>query len=172
MQTPKKLDSEKMEKPDIKEILLTHNNETRKEAQIKKILGMDKKKISNESLYNKILFNICDNNSPYTNFNKYGSKGFKLTPISTIFSDNIIIAGLVPIQEIPKKQEDENDTENEEVKNTNRFIKYYRNIIYNFLLANNVKEVKPRDIKLQGIRNADGEIEHINTPDTKTLRDF
>ena len=162
-----------IEKFDIKQLLLTHNNETKKEAQIKKILGMDKKKFNKESLYNKILFNICNNNTAYTNFNKYGIKGFKLTPISTIFSDNIIIAGLVPIQELPKKQEDENDNENEEeVDNNNRFIKYYRNIIYNFLLSNNVKEVKPRDIKLQGIRHADGDTGHIKTPDTTTIREF
>ena len=35
------------------------------------------------------------------------------------------MAGLIPIQEIPKDGEDVN----------NRFIKYYRNIIYNFFIT-------------------------------------
>ena len=109
-----------------------------------------------------MLFNICNNNTAYINYNKYGTKGFKLSPISTIFSDNIIMAGLIPIQEIPKDGEDVN----------NRFIKYYRNIIYNFLLQNNVKDVKPKDIKLQGIRKADGETGHIHKPNITTVRDF
>ena len=159
MQTPKLQQSEKM---DIREIQLTHNNKTKKEAKIEKILGANRKKYSVESLYSKMLFNICNNNTAYINYNKYGTKGFKLSPISTIFSDNIIMAGLIPIQEIPKDGEDVN----------NRFIKYYRNIIYNFLLQNNVKDVKPKDIKLQGIRKADGETGHIHKPNITTVRDF
>ena len=42
MQTPKLQQSEKM---DIREIQLTHNNKTKKEAKIEKILGANRKKI-------------------------------------------------------------------------------------------------------------------------------
>ena len=159
MQTPKNQQNEKM---DVRDIQLMHNNKTKKEAKIEKIIGANRKKYSVESLYSKMLFNICNNNTAYINYNKYGTKGFKLSHISTIFSDNIILAGLIPIQEIPKDGEDVN----------NRFIKYYRNIIYNFLLQNNIRDVKPKDIKLQGIRKADGETGHIKKPSLKTVTEF
>ena len=162
MQTPENLPIEKMAQ-DIREIELTHNNENKTEAQIKNILGADRKKYSKERLYNKNLQNICTNNTAYANYNKYGTKGFKLSPISTIYSDNIIVAGLIPIQEQPKEGEEESN---------NRFIKCYRNIIYNFLLANSIKDVKPKDIKLKGIRKSDGETGYIRPPSLKKVREF
>lgn len=155
---------------DIRDIPLQHNNDNKIEIPLKNLLGRDVKKYNPENLYTKILLNICNNDTSEINYNKYGVKGYKMEPISEIFSDNIIIAGLVPIEELPEQIEDDTITTSKD--DNNRFIKFYRNVIYNFLLKNNITNVLPKDIKLKGIRSADGKIGHIPKPNKSLIEEF
>ena len=156
-----------LENMDVRTLEFTHNKANLAETTLKQLMGVDKKAntaqdeledekkrdYKKESVYAKLLYNLCSNDTSNINFNKYGNKGHKLFPISDLYSDNIILGCVIPVQELPTSKKGKEDG--------NRFIKLYRTIIYNFLQANGIKNVKPKDIKLMGIRSADGGTGHI-----------
>ena len=125
-------------------------------------MGAERKQYNNETIYSKLLYNLCTNDTSNIYYNKYGKKGHTLKDISETYSDNIILAGIVPIQEITKQEKEE----------SNRVIKYYRNVIYTFLLKNNIRDVKPKYIKLTGIRKADGDTGHIRSFGKEEIKIF
>jgi len=144
-----------IEPKDIKTLTFKHNSENEQEFLLKNLLGADKENNKKETIYNKLINNICINDTANINFNKYSETKFKLLPISDIYSDNILLGCVIPIQETQIKQEEESK------ENNNRFIKYYRNIIINFLFSKGIKGILPKNIKLAGIRKADGKTGHI-----------
>ena len=159
METPQKAKKEM----DIKTMEFVHNKDTQYETSLINLMGAERKQYNNETIYSKLLYNLCTNDTSNIDYNKYGKKGHTLKEISETYSDNIILAGIVPIQEITKQERDNNN---------NRFIKYYRNVIYTFLLKNNIKDVKPKDIKLTGIRKADGDTGHIRSFGKEEIKIF
>ena len=119
METPQKAEKEM----DIKTMEFLHNKVTQYETSLINLMGAERKQYNNETIYSKSLYNLCTNDTPNIDYNKYGKKGHILKEISETYSDNIILAGIVPIQEITKQEKEESN---------NRFIKYSRNVIYAF----------------------------------------
>ena len=92
----------KITNPDLQTLSHFSNIE---DIQLRTILNnVPKSNIVNpDNIYKSLLLNTSLYDSSKINVNKYGKLGYKLTPISEPFCDNILIAALVPAELIINK---------------------------------------------------------------------
>ena len=78
----------------IKDLRPTHHN-TPEKLYFKDFATKDAD-LKKETLYRSILLNASLSDCGTVNYNKYGTQGFKLQPISPIFADNILLGCCIP----------------------------------------------------------------------------
>ena len=88
-------------------IKMEHNLKNVQEIELKQLIG-DRKKIKNEYIYYNLFQHMGEKDSvtdtSKLDYNKYGKRGFRLTKVTDIFSDNILLACLVPEPLIKKSK--------------------------------------------------------------------
>ncbi len=139
---------------------LQHNNVNCVEEPLLKFVD-NRKNLKEDSIYVNILKQIIITDTSILNWNKYGQQGFKLNQIGDIFSDNILLAGLTPVQLITRDK----DTN---MKNSGVAIEIHRKTINNFFTLYNIP-VRADKIQLAGVRLADGENGHVCVKNEETI---
>jgi len=85
-----------LEKQITVEELFEHNENNAIKFPIAQLVS-NRIKITDKNIYTKILMQLVKSDTAKINYNKQGTRGFKLQQISNIFSGNILLAALVPI---------------------------------------------------------------------------
>ena len=84
---------------------LTFTHQENKQTWKLNIAG-SMRNVKTESIYKYIFLNASECDSSTANVNKYGQKGFKISPVSPIFCDSIILAIAVPAEKTKRQTED------------------------------------------------------------------
>jgi hypothetical protein len=129
----------------LKELNFTVDKEKALKEEIKAVMQMDKKKVKQETLLYKFMVNFLKsrklNDTAYIEWNKDSNETKEIEEISPIYSDNVMLYGLIP------GQASASNTQTED-----RFISYYRNIIGAHFNRLDIKIIN-RELKLKGVRN-------------------
>ena len=133
---------------------MEHNTQNVQEIPLEQLIGR-RKKVKNEYIYYNILYQLIKTNTAKLDYNKYGVKDFKLKQVSSIFSDNILLACFVPSPLI--KVTEETDEKGHKYKAVESYvIAHYRHIIMDFFKINSLDVIASK-IQLAHVRQTDGE---------------
>ena len=81
MKTPQKAKKEM----DIKSMEFVHNTDTQYETSLINLMGAERKQYNNETIYSKLLYNLCTNDTSNIDCNKYGKRAYFKRNIRNIF---------------------------------------------------------------------------------------
>lgn len=120
--------------------------------------------IKPETIYKHLILNASLSDSSTININKYGKLGHKISPVSSVFCDNIILCCHIPAE----KTEEINNFR----KLKDNLLKQLRGIILNWLNKNNITNVKEGDITAKRLINFNNTNSNLKELDEEELKDI
>jgi hypothetical protein len=150
-----------MEYKQLKNLNFNLDKSKAKAHEIKDILQADRKNIQFEAIHRKFLLNFLKQNgnksdTALLNYTKGSERTGTVEELTNIYSDNVLLVCLVPVQEIV------------DGKLSTRLITYYRQQLLVFFTEKNI-DIRAKELGLKGIRDLDGKGTHLRLNDKETI---